>query len=121
MSNVSVNWFEIPVSDVTKAATFYGTVLGSDLGEMPGPDGIAMRVFMGAEGPCGALNSGAGKPGATGPTLYLNCDDIDAAIGRVAAAGGKVISKKSPIGPYGFMGQLQDLDGNVVALHTQAG
>ena len=73
MSNVSVNWFEIPVSDVSKAAAFYGAVLGNDLGEMPGPDGVAMRVFMGAEGPCGALNSGSGKPGANRRSDRSSC------------------------------------------------
>lgn len=120
MSDTTINWFEIPTSNVDKAKTFYEAVLGVALGEIPGPDGDAMQVFMGPEGPTGTLIQAAEgiQPGAVGTRLYLNCADIDAALGRVANAGGKVVTAKTPIGPYGFMASLEDLDGNLVALHT---
>ncbi len=120
MSEVTINWFEIPATNVAAAVGFYEAVLGISLGEMPGPEGEAMRVFMTAEGPSGALvAAGDGmQPGANGPRVYLNCPDIDAALGRVASAGGKVVSERTPIGPHGFIGSLEDPDGNLVALHT---
>ena len=115
MSNVAVNWFEIPVADKGRAAEFYGNVLGEPLGTMDGPDG-PMSVFMGAEGPAGALIEGPCVDG--GVRVYLNCDDIDAALGRVAAAGGRVTQERTSIGPFGFIATLIDTEGNTVSLHT---
>ncbi|MEM7078045.1 MAG: VOC family protein [Pseudomonadota bacterium] len=110
-----VNWFEIPAQDVGRAVEFYGTVLGEPLGEMDGPDG-QMHVFMGADGPAGQLAQG--EPVAGGVTIYLDCADIDAALGRVEAAGGAVVQTRTSIGPFGFVGQFTDSEGNTVALHT---
>jgi predicted enzyme related to lactoylglutathione lyase len=115
----TVNWFEIPVRNTNQAAEFYGTVLGVPLGEMEGPTG-PMHTFVGDEGPTGALvqADADNPPTATGTLVYLGCDDIDAALGRVGGAGGQVQQTKTPIGPFGFIGRFLDLDGNRVALHT---
>ncbi len=119
MSDVSVNWFEIPTNNLAKAKAFYTQVLAREMGELPGPDGGAMTVFMADDGPAGALLPAepGSEPGSSGPRLYLNCPDMDSAIGRVAAAGGKVLSEKTAIGPHGFIATFSDPDGNVVALH----
>lgn len=114
---VTVDWFEIPVTDVARATEFYGVVLGAELGSMEGPDGD-MRVFNGEQGPAGALLPVATAPVAGGVTIYLGCDDIDAALQRAAAAGGAIEQTKTSIGPHGFIGRFTDTEGNSVALHT---
>ena len=119
MSNVEVAWFEVPVADKARATEFYGTVLGTPLGAIPGPDGADMAVFMGAEGPVGALNEGE-TPASGGVVVYFECDDIAAALQRAEKAGGKILQERTAIGPYGFIGQLSDSEGNTVALHTNA-
>ena len=119
MSNVAVNWFEIPVSDLARAVEFYGVVLGAPLGTMDGPDG-EMHVFLGSEGPAGALSTSDSSPGQSGTIVYLNCTDIDAALRRVSGAGGSVVQERTSIGPFGFVGQFIDSEGNKVALHTSA-
>ena len=119
MSDTTINWFEIPSNNVADAVGFYARVLGVELGEIPGPDGAPMHVFMGAEGPTGALVAADATdvPGSAGPRVYLNCADIPAALARAAEAGGRIVSEETAIGPYGFIGRFTDLDGNVVALH----
>lgn len=119
MATVTINWFEIPVADLGRAVEFYGTVLGTELGEIPGPDGKPLKVFMGREGPSGALMSGEGySPSAEGTLVYLGVDDIDAVLGRVAEAGGSVIQEKMSIGEYGAIGLFTDSEGNRIALHS---
>ena len=119
--STAINWFEIPVKDIGRAAEFYGTVLNAALGEMEGPDG-SMRTFMGEEGPTGALiqADADNPPSATGTLVYLSCDDIDSALERVRGAGGQIQQSKTSIGPFGFIGCMLDPDGNRVALHTPA-
>lgn len=111
----AINWFEIPVQDLPRATRFYGEVLGTPLGTMDGPDG-EMHVFMGEQGPAGALIEGATSQ--DGVRVYLDCADIDAALQRAAAAGGRIHEAKTSIGPFGFVGSMVDTEGNVVALHT---
>lgn len=118
MTHTTVNWFEIPVRDLNRAVEFYGTVLGAPLETIDGPNG-PMPVFMGAEGPAGTLGQET-IPVEGGVVIYLGCEDIDAALSRVEQAGGSVAMPRSPIGPFGFIGQFKDSEGNLVALHTPA-
>lgn len=120
-ATVAINWFEIPAEDVGRAVEFYGAVLQTAIGEIPGPGGDPLKVFMGAEGPCGALMAGEGyAPSAEGPLIYFGCDDIDAVLSRVAAAGGEVLQQKIAIGEYGAIGLFIDSEGNRIALHASA-
>ena len=117
--SVTVNWFEIPVQDLARAVEFYGTVLGEPLGTMDGPSG-PMHVFMGADGPAGALASDELTPSEQGVLVYLGCDDIPAALSRAEQAGGAIVQPKTSIGPHGWIGRFTDTEGNAVALHTPA-
>ncbi|MEM7100934.1 MAG: VOC family protein [Pseudomonadota bacterium] len=117
MSNVSIEWFEIPAVDVARATEFYGAVLNTPLGKLDGPDG-EMNVFMGPEGPAGALLPVDEAPASGGVTIYLGCDDIDAALIRAEQAGGQIEQVRTSIGPHGFIGRFTDTEGNSVALHT---
>ena len=118
-TTIAINWFEIPAQDVGRAAEFYGSVLQTTIGEIPGPGGEPLNVFMGTDGPIGALMSGEGySPGVDGPLVYFGSDDIDAVLSRVAAAGGEVLQEKTSIGDYGLIGLFKDSEGNRVALHS---
>ncbi len=114
-----VAWFEIPVKDVERAVEFYGTVLGEPVGEMDGPDG-KMYVFMGGEGPVGALTTQDTSVEEAGVLVYLETADISAALGRAEQAGGQILQARTSIGPFGFIGRFRDSEGNAVALHTGA-
>jgi len=122
MSDVKVNWFEIPVSDVAKAAEFYTKVLNCQMIEMQSPNG-PMRAFLHGEQPVGALVAGEqGNPGGSGISLYLDATgDIEGVLSRAEANGGKVGMPKTSIGDYGAIGALIDPDGNLVGLHSMPG
>lgn len=121
-----IDWFEIPVSDLSRAQVFYETVLGTQLmTEAYGGPGVQMAVFP-AEGEAtkGALVAGypALQAGGSGVLVYLHAgDSLDAALARVLNAGGQVVMGKMnlPDG-LGCFAHMQDLDGNRVGLHAYA-
>ena len=114
-----VNWFEIPVSDIARAAMFYGTIFGMTLEVHHGPD-FASAMFPHNGGVGGGLVAGDGYiPHAHGPLVYLNAHpDLDMVLGRVKAAGGQVLQPKTDIGENGFFALILDTEGNRVALHS---
>ena len=121
MSNnkVTINWFEIPVSDMARAKTFYQAALQAVLMPMEQPDG-EMQAFLSGETPVGALVAGAhNSPSTTGSLIYFDAGgDIDAALARVEAAGGSVAVPKVSIGAFGHIAQFIDSEGNRIALHS---
>jgi predicted enzyme related to lactoylglutathione lyase len=116
-----VNWFEIPVDDLDRAKKFYETVLGIELtlNEM-GPLRMAwFPMTEGLPGATGSLVKGEGyTPSTAGSLVYFTVKDLDETLGRVSAAGGRVLFPKMSIGDYGFIDHFQDSEGNRVALHA---
>jgi predicted enzyme related to lactoylglutathione lyase len=122
MSN-ALNWFEIPVTDLARAKSFYGSVLQADLREetMSGTRMVILPYEKEKGGVGGALVAGEGfVPGGQGVVVYLNAgDDLDGAISRVEAAGGKIVLGKTLISKdIGSIAQFLDTEGNRVALHS---
>lgn len=109
---------------MARAKTFYETVLNikisvHDLG------GLIMGWFPGDPSKPGATGSLVKHDMYTpsdskGALIYFSCEDLANELGRVEAAGGKVLKPKTAIGEgYGFMALLKDTEGNRVALHSQ--
>ena len=121
MANV-INWFEIPASNLDRAASFYEKVLGGTCHrETMGELDMAFLPMQG-EGVGGALVKGESYvPTASGSMVYLNGgDDLSEPLGRVEAAGGKVLLPKTKItDEIGYMGLFIDSEGNRVAFHSQ--
>jgi uncharacterized protein len=122
----AIDWFEIPVLDMTRAMRFYETMSGKKLRREPfGAPGGELAVFeAGGEGSVqGALLlSPTAKPSATGTIVYLNAaPSIDALLGRVVAAGGSIPFPKMALPDgMGFIAHIMDTEGNRVGLHTEA-
>ncbi len=116
-----VNWFEIPTTDLKRAKKFYEAVLQIKLSlhEM-GP--LKMAWFpMAADSPgaTGTLvQSQHYTPSHEGTLVYFSVPDINKALERVTANGGRIINPKTSIGEYGFVGHFEDSEGNRVALHS---
>lgn len=118
----AINWFEIPVKDITKAKTFYQTILAADMQVME-VMGMKTAFFPadienGSVGGC--LMEGNGyEPSTKGSLVYLNAGpDLSIALSRVEAAGGKILLPKTAIGKNGFMAYFMDTEGNKVGLHS---
>lgn len=120
MSKHAINWFEIPVSDLARATSFYEDFLQVTL-KQESMNGIDMAIFPYAEGTVtGALVSAPFlSPSNTGSIVYINVEGIfDDALARAAANGAEVVLPKMAIGPNGFIAHIMDTEGNRVGLHS---
>jgi len=120
----AISWFEIPASDLSRAAKFYETIFGVTLNPLDLPN-IKMRMFPLEDmmGVGGAIVDSGGfhKPSSTdGPLIYLNGNpDLQKVLDKVEAAGGKIMVPKTEISPeYGFMAVIIDTEGNRIGLHS---
>ena len=117
----TINWFEIPTSDLERASRFYEVVLGASLKrEHFAATDMHMAVFEGEqESVRGALIADKRrKPAADGALIYLHARDLDASLSRIQQAGGSVVLPKTDIGEPGFIALVRDTEGNVVGLHA---
>ena len=120
----SINWFEIPVSNILRAIHFYASVLSVKIERQDmGTYKMGILAGGGDEQECsehGALVEGEGYvPSENGTVIYLNANpDLSEALARVENAGGKVLQPKFAIGQYGFIAFFKDTEGNKVALHS---
>lgn len=121
MNTNAINWFEIFVSDMSRAQAFYEIILAAKLPN-PESDCGEMRIFPydNMKGVGGALTKMDGcKPGPGGTMVYLNVEgEIDRVLSRIPAAGGTVVRPRFGIGEHGFIAIFQDTEGNVVGLHS---
>jgi predicted enzyme related to lactoylglutathione lyase len=120
----AITWFEIPVRELDRAQRFYEAVLERPMKrETLGSEQMALFAAD-AEGVQGCLNLGAEAiaPSAAGTRVYLDASpSIDAALARVARAGGRVVTPKVALPEgMGFFGHIADTEGNVVGLHALA-
>ena len=124
MSNAhphAINWFEIPVGNLDRAAALYAATLGCEL---------KREVFLGvphaiiaAEGEAvtGTLISDPARQPqrGVGTLVFLNAKDgVPACLARAVAAGAKVVQPVTDIGPFGTSAKIEDFDGNVIGLHA---
>lgn len=116
-----VDWFEIPVKDMTKAKKFYSEVFGKELIDMNMPDMemAAFPWFNEAENTAGSLVKSEGyEPSATGTVVYFYSDELSVELAKVTKHGGKLLMPKTDIGEYGFIALFTDPEGNRIGLHS---
>jgi predicted enzyme related to lactoylglutathione lyase len=115
-------WFEIPVTDLDRAAAFYQTVFAKPLKREAYGSEMTMAVFdwPGANVKGALVHGPHFTPGADGVLVYLNAGpDLAAPLARVESAGGKVVVGKTLIcDQYGYYAVVMDTEGNRVALHS---
>lgn len=118
----AIAWFEIPCTDIDRAAAFYGTLFNTTLQKMPmGDTTLAMFPAQWDEGEIGgALIAGPGSiPSSDGTVVYLaGGEDLQVVLDRVPSAGGKVAVPKMaiPMEGAGFMAFFIDTEGNRVGV-----
>jgi len=123
----AITWFQIPANDMARAKTFYETICDIKLESMDaGPD-MQMASFPSdwrSGEISGALVCGEGAvPSATGTAVFLNANpDLQVVLGRVEAAGGKVLMPKTKIEMEGagHFAMISDTEGNTIGLHSQS-
>ena len=120
----SINWFEIPVTDLARAKHFYQVSFGIHMEDMhmPGMEMSGFPAEMGNGKVSGALvKDGNTKPSADGVIIYLNANpDMTDVLDRIKSEGGQVVLDKTLISPeIGYMAFFIDTEGNKLGLHSQ--
>jgi predicted enzyme related to lactoylglutathione lyase len=112
-------WFDIPVSDLGRAAEFYRAVLDVKVEDVDA-GGYKFCVIEHTEGNGGCLVPNAKEiSGSAGILLYMNVDGrIRDAVAKTPGKGGKVLEPTHGIGPHGFGAIVLDSEGNRIALHS---
>lgn len=119
----AINWFEISVTEMDRAVTFYQNVFSVTMDQQ---EMMGMHMAMFPYNPMSGKASGAlvksdmHKPSTEGAVIYLNGNpDLSAALDKVAAAGGQVLMPKTQIDEQtGYMAFFIDTEGNKVGLHS---
>lgn len=122
-----ITWFEIPVSDIERAKTFYETIL--DIQLVKRNDGGDEALFFPYNPEVVQATSGRvtgvltksdkNQPSANGTVVYINASpDLQKVLDKVEPAGGKVVVGRTAI-PAGYIGIIIDSEGNRVGLHAE--
>jgi predicted enzyme related to lactoylglutathione lyase len=112
-------YFEIPVTDMTRAVAFYQQVFGFDfeLEEIHGNQMALMPFALDGSGISGALAQGEiYKPTVNGTLIYLHTASIDNTLNAAQLAGAKVLFPKTRAGDYAYVAEIQDSEGNRIGL-----
>lgn len=121
----ALNWFEIPVSDFSRAKKFYETLFNYEMPENKMGD-VHMGFFLydvkGGKAGGAICQSKNHIPSDMGAVIYLNAQpDLQVVLDRVEGAGGKILQTKTKVSPdqeLGFYAFIIDTEGNRVALHS---
>lgn len=119
----SLNWFEIPVSDLARARHFYQVIFSIHLEPMD--LGVMEMVMFPGEGDNGKVNGALVKsdwhrPSSDGTMVYLNANpSMDTVLEKIEPMGGHIKMGKTLIGAgMGYMAFFVDTEGNMVGLHS---
>jgi predicted enzyme related to lactoylglutathione lyase len=114
--------FEIPFENKQRAMKFYTQSFGWQLTDMPEMQYVMARTVDVDEKQMpkepGAINGGLFErpKDVPSPTLYVGVDSVDATVKKVQAAGGKVVTARTPIPGMGAYARVTDTEGNVIGL-----
>jgi predicted enzyme related to lactoylglutathione lyase len=118
--------FEIPFDDKKRATAFYTEAFGWKLTDFPEmsyvmAETVAVDEKQTPKEP-GAINGGLfQRPKETpAPVIYVGVDSVEQALKKVQAAGGKVVTPKTPIPGMGAFARVADTEGNVLGLFEGA-
>lgn len=121
-----VSWFELPVHDMDRAIAFYEQIFEFKI-ERHQMEDFDMGWFPSNHEAVGAMGSLVKHPdfytpSHEGPLIYFNSQkgDVQNELLKVENAGGKVLMEKRLISEdVGYMGVLEDTEGNRIALFSK--
>ncbi len=106
---------ELTTDDTGKAREFYGALFTWKFQDMPMGESSYI-MFEPGTGPGGGMMA---KPMPDAPTMwmvYVQVEDLDATLAKVAELGGQVMVPKTPIPQMGCFAVIQDPTGGVIGV-----
>lgn len=114
------SFVDLATSDQDSAKSFYGSLFGWSWEDNPMGDGsfYSMAMLKGKTAAAAYTQQADEASQGIPPhwTTYITVDDVEAASGKVAGAGGKVIAPPFDVFEFGRMSVISDPTGGVVAL-----
>ena len=114
-----VQYFEIPVTDLGRAITFYEELFRIELLRRD-VDGYKMALFpetVDGQGASGALAEGdVYVPAKAGPILYFTITSLQAFLERLAALDATMLLEPQQVEDHGVVAEFEDCEGNRIAL-----
>ncbi|HYE33377.1 MAG TPA: VOC family protein [Methylomirabilota bacterium] len=124
-ANKIITWFQIPARDIDRATNFYTAVVGGRFHRIDDPHGGKHAFFrfdqMEPLRTGGEIYQGPREePSSSGVLIYLAAPEgLDAAVKKVAPAGGQVVMPRLAIGEHGVIALIIDTEGNRIGLHAE--
>lgn len=114
-------WHEVMTGDVSKARSFYGSLLGWKAQDMPMPGGHVYTIFSHGDqqvGGCMAIPDAGGQP-ACPPnwTSYIGVQNVDATVEKARTLGATVHVPGTDIPQIGRFAVLADPTGATFAVY----
>jgi predicted enzyme related to lactoylglutathione lyase len=116
--------FEIPVDDLDRAKGFYSSVFGWNLQAVPMENGEYTTAtttpiddtMMPTEP--GGINGGLMNRSdhTPSPVITIGVDDAERSLKEVEAAGGAIVTPRTPIPGMGAFAYFRDPEGNVMGM-----
>jgi hypothetical protein len=112
------SWAELVTNDVDGAKSFYATVLGWEMEEMPMASGPYTVLKAGDEQVGGIMAMPGAVPPGTPPHWgqYVTVDDVDSVAEKVKAYGGRLLVPPTDIPGTGRFCTFQDPQGAVLSV-----
>jgi predicted enzyme related to lactoylglutathione lyase len=118
--------FEIPADQPERAAKFYRELFGWDIKKFEGSAAGGIEYWMVRTVPTDDQGTPL-RPGVNGglmrrmyqgqpPVNYIAVEDVDEFVKKAERLGAKVLMEKSPVPGMGWFAQLNDTEGNVLAV-----
>ena len=113
-------WNELMTNDVEKAKAFYKSTIGWKLDAMPMPNGTYWVAKLDDKPVAGIMDMAGTVPPGTPPHWfsYIEVDDVDARVKKIAASGGKVMREPFDIPGVGRIAVLADATGAMIGWMT---
>ena len=104
---------EIPTAAIENAKRFYGSCFGWKFTDIPQ---LSYTLYDAGEGEVGGglWNPAAGVPRQI--VNYISVENIESAVARVEANGGKLVNPKMEVPNSGWFVLIADPDGNTIGL-----
>jgi len=109
--------FEIPVDDPDRAEKFYTDAFGWSFNRFEGSPSYYGLADTGDESERGINGALYARGDMTTTMLTVSVDSIEDAEAKILAAGGTVVTPKSPIPGMGYFAQYKDTEGNIVGTY----
>ncbi|MBT2622814.1 MULTISPECIES: VOC family protein [Chryseobacterium] len=124
-----ITWFEIPVTDTSRAKTFYETILDIKMITRSIPETNEELTFFPynpnvVQATSGRITGVLSKskdshPSDKGTLVYINAyPEIQKVLDKVESAGGKIVTPPIQMNA-GYIAVITDTEGNRIGLHAE--